>query len=259
MQISKKQFYCGTTEDFMSTQRKRKGKNDYFLGKSIPTLFCTPSQTRALLSEGRRLVLFVRHGTTDWNLQARLQGRVEVPLNRLGKKQAESCADGIHRALDGHAEVSAVFSSPLSRAYNTAEYISRRVGIEAPVIEEKLIEREYGAVTGMTYAARRELFRIGKGHPDDMEGVTDTAQRMKYAVKNMLRRSEGDGVIIAVTHGGILNSFYSHITCKRAGCCGNIFANCAIGLVCAGQRDVIPVAFNLGTQDLHAFMEELSS
>ncbi|MDD6095459.1 MAG: histidine phosphatase family protein [Clostridia bacterium] len=240
----------------MNKQKNRLCNTKFFTGKCVPMLFCTPAQTSALLSEKRQLIFLIRHGTTDWNVETRLQGRVEVPLNEKGRQQAESCALGLKRAFEGTLSVKSVYSSPLSRAYDTAKIIADAFGHPAPTVAEGLIERDYGSVTGMTYAARRELFKSAAGYPDDMESAADAAVRMKRTIAKV-RSDTCDGALILVTHGGILNSFFSGITCRRAGSGGNIVANCTVEIVAAGARDVIPIAFNLGCEELAEFVSEL--
>ena len=63
---------------------------------------------------------FVRHGETDWNVQRRLQGHIDTPLNQTGLAQAEATAKG----LQGHA-FDALYSSDLIRTLQTARYAAQ--------------------------------------------------------------------------------------------------------------------------------------
>ncbi|HWR18316.1 MAG TPA: histidine phosphatase family protein [Clostridia bacterium] len=103
-----------------------------------------------------RLIL-VRHGQTQWNSVSRVQGRTDIPLNEKGRLQAEAIAKRLEsRAFD------AVYASPLSRARETAEAITKRCG-GTVVLEEDLIEIQFGKWEGMTSAeldrAYPELFK----------------------------------------------------------------------------------------------------
>jgi broad specificity phosphatase PhoE len=84
----------------------------------------------------------VRHGETDWNVEHRLQGWTDIPLNATGVRQARSAA----RALAGR-DIGALISSDLSRARDTAELIAVETGVEV-VIDPALRERNYGVAEG---------------------------------------------------------------------------------------------------------------
>jgi broad specificity phosphatase PhoE len=65
------------------------------------------------------MIYVVRHGQTDWNLEGRFQGRIDIPLNEKGKNQAKKTKE----KLEG-IEFDKVFSSPLKRALETAQIIT---------------------------------------------------------------------------------------------------------------------------------------
>src|SRR5271156_44328 len=80
---------------------------------------------------GRRLY-FVRHGETDWNAERRLQGRRDVPLNALGRKQAARCGEllgGLVAGSGAPLQQFAFTSSPLSRARETMEILRAELGV----------------------------------------------------------------------------------------------------------------------------------
>ena len=141
----------------MHNKSKHAGGSDCHFFKSSPIYFCTPSQANALLEEGRALLLFVRHGLTDWNMQMRLQGRENVPLNNGGKMQAEELAQLLKNALLDKWQINGIYSSPLSRAEDTASYISEQLNISSTTVAE-LIERDYSTLSGLTIHQRREKF-----------------------------------------------------------------------------------------------------
>ncbi len=91
-----------------------------------------------------RLIL-VRHGETEWNRIERFRGRADIPLNPLGLAQAE--ATGKRIAAEWLPE--AIYSSPLSRAFKTAEAIAGKLSL--PVISHQgLIDIDYGQWQGLT-------------------------------------------------------------------------------------------------------------
>lgn len=79
---------------------------------------------------GETTVYFIRHGECDGNRDKRIRGCVDFPLNENGVKQARALAE---RLKD--AGISAVVTSPLSRAYETARILGEAVGA-APVVKD---------------------------------------------------------------------------------------------------------------------------
>jgi broad specificity phosphatase PhoE len=84
------------------------------------------------------MIIFVRHGQTDRNREGRLQGRLDAPLTDLGHEQARLCASGL-----AGCGATAVVTSPLQRAADTAEQIAAVLGVGVEV-DERLIELDYG-------------------------------------------------------------------------------------------------------------------
>ena len=89
--------------------------------------------------------LLVRHGQTEWNRVERFRGRVDVPLNETGLKQAEATG----RRVAEMARPVAIYSSPLSRAVKTAEAIGRSTNLPVEV-HPGLIDIDYGDWQGLT-------------------------------------------------------------------------------------------------------------
>ncbi len=83
------------------------------------------------------MLIIVRHGRTAANAAGLLQGRIDNPLDELGRRQAEEIATAV-----GRADV--VVSSPLVRAMETAGPLAARSGIEVDV-DDRWIELDYGA------------------------------------------------------------------------------------------------------------------
>jgi len=86
---------------------------------------------------------FARHGQTDWNLQDRVQGQADIPLNDTGIRQAKS----LHKQIKAQGlEFDAVYASPLSRVLTTAKIaIADRYNI---IIDDRLKERAVGQFEG---------------------------------------------------------------------------------------------------------------
>ncbi len=229
------------------------GSHPVYEPKAI--LFCTPRQTRTLLREGRSLLLFVRHGLTDWNVAMRLQGRMDVPLNGEGKIQAVKLAELID-SINGELKISHVFSSPLSRAMDSAAYISDKILGTPPTVCESLIERDYSALEGLTMAQRRQMFSAPGSYPTDVESSATAAFRMKRAALDIYRET-GNSPAVLVTHGGVINALFSILTRGRAGNSKSLSANCSIALAASCDTDIIPLAFNLCDESFTDYIKEI--
>ena len=91
-------------------------------------------------------IVAVRHGETAWNVDTRLQGHQDIALNATGRWQAECVA----RALADEGIV-AIYTSDLQRAFDTAQAISRVIGV--PVVSDRrLRERAFGGFETLTHA-----------------------------------------------------------------------------------------------------------
>ncbi len=91
-------------------------------------------------------ICFVRHGETDWNIEKRIQGHIDIPLNRTGRAQALAMG---YNAV--HHRFSALYSSDLTRAMDTARAIAEIEGLEVRRLPQ-LRERNYGIFQGITAA-----------------------------------------------------------------------------------------------------------
>ena len=100
-------------------------------------------------------ILIIRHGETAWNRNQIFRGIYDIPLNENGKQQAELAA----QALKG-IKIDAAYTSPLSRAKESAEIITKSFGI-SPVIHNGFIDMDYGEWTG------KENSEVAKLWPDE--------------------------------------------------------------------------------------------
>ena len=160
----------------------------------------------------RRTLYFFRHGQTDWNLERRLQGHKDIPLNATGLEQAEDlslrCIGlGIER----------VVSSDLARAAQTARAVTRKLNVPLE-LTSRLRECNMGEMEGKTleefgqelgperlaewfgHAATREELeaRLPGG-----ESRGELAQRVLDEVEHVLA-SRHERVIAFSSHGGAL-------------------------------------------------------
>lgn len=139
-------------------------------------------------------VAIVRHGRTAWNLARRMQGRTEVALDDHGRAQAEAAG-----ALLARAEWAHLIASPLGRAVETANRIGMHVPSAIRAIDDRLIERDYGAAEGMPVSEVHE--RWPDGDYPDAEPLDAVAARAGAALTEIASR-RGNSIVVA--HGTLL-------------------------------------------------------
>ncbi len=156
-------------------------------------------------------VLAVRHGETAWNVDTRIQGQLDIPLNDRGRWQAQRLAAAL--ADEG---VSALYSSDLLRAYQTAQAIGEACGLPV-VTDAALRERGFGAFEGYTYKeieARwpEQAERWRKRDPDFSPGDTGESLHVFFErcvkVATRLAAAHLGQTIALVAHGGVMDCLY---------------------------------------------------
>ena len=157
----------------------------------------------------------VRHGETPWNADRRLQGHQDIPLNALGLSQAEAAGRYLQKK---HAEnpFSAVISSDLLRARQTADAVARALGLavqDAPALRE----RHYGQFEGKTpaeaaiFAADAYAALVSRADLDALPGEAESLRAMVYRIESCLVelvQRYADQSVVLVTHGGVLDVMY---------------------------------------------------
>jgi len=166
----------------------------------------------------RPTIYFIRHGETDWNLEGRLQGQKDIPLNDLGRVQAEEAGLRL-RSVCPHHEDLAYVASPMRRTRDTMEILRGAIGLQPQGyrVDERLVEITFGAWEGMTWkevrraepqlAALRERDKWNYVPPGGGESYAMLADRIRPVLDDLTR----DTVVVA--HGGVARAFLSL-------CCG---------------------------------------
>jgi probable phosphoglycerate mutase len=155
-------------------------------------------------------IIAVRHGETAWNVDTRIQGHLDIPLNETGQWQAQQLA----QALAGES-IDAIYASDLQRAYATAQAVADATG--APITPETgLRERSFGHFQGRTFAeieaelpedARRWRKRDPDYVPEGGESLVMLRERIERTVFALAERHPGEQVLM-VAHGGVLDVLY---------------------------------------------------
>jgi broad specificity phosphatase PhoE len=156
-------------------------------------------------------LLLDRHGETDWNQALRWQGHADRPLNERGRRQARALAE----ALAGEPP-SAVYSSDLLRARETAQIVASRLGLAVVTVPE-LREVDVGSWSGLTRQEIEQRFpdgyrrwRAHEGHGwDDGESYEAMGERVVAALRRIAADHVG-GDVLVVTHGGPIRAAVAH-------------------------------------------------
>lgn len=223
---------------------------------TAPYILVHPALAAHYLLEGRTLVCLVRHGQTDWNIEKRLQGRQNVPLNGTGREQARQLASHFGVVRNKGVSFDTIFSSPLSRACDTAEYICSALSLDKPLTLERLTERDYGSLSGLTLEERFTRFPGGERQAGNVESVPVAASRMLRAIDEILEISQHK-TSVAVTHGGIINAVFSRLTSGEIGTGKTISVNCSVSCIAAGIGEAIPLAYNLQNENIAIYLSKL--
>ena len=155
----------------------------------------------------------VRHGETDWNKQGRFQGQSDTELNRNGLAQARATA----RMARGW-NLSAIYSSPLSRTMQVAEEFSRQLGLPITA-EEGLKELALGELEGIEGEEMRagwpEVYNTWRDNPATLvmpggESLAELQERSWQVILN-LEQSHANGDNLAL----ISHNFAIRAICGR--------------------------------------------
>lgn len=152
------------------------------------------------------LIGLIRHGQTDWNAVGRIQGQSDIPLNAEGRRQAEMLAD---RLLKEPYRWDCCITSGLSRAQETGEIIAERLGIPLLDPDDRIRERAYGKVEGLT-AGEREA-KWGKDwHLQDLGQEKDEQLQARALafMEDVSAKNPGRNILV-VSHGGFLAQLYT--------------------------------------------------
>lgn len=159
-------------------------------------------------------IYLTRHGQDEDNAGGLLNGHRDKPLTSLGLQQAQALAAFVKEQGISFA---AIYSSPLRRAYQTAETISVALAADKPIILPLLIERDFGIMTGEKISdieklSSSELFKTATvNYLLDGEGVETFPDLKTRAEKilNFIEANHKDGNILLVCHGDLGKMIYA--------------------------------------------------
>lgn len=164
-------------------------------------------------------IFVARHGQNEDNANGILNGHRDLPLTEIGRNQARQLGEGI---LAAELEFDVVYSSPLSRAFETAEIAASIADLPEPVVMDSLIERDFGIMTGLPIESIKDL---GSDNVIETETVTyfldpegaetfpDLINRGESILQDIRRKHIGEKVLL-VCHGDLGKMIYAAATNK---------------------------------------------
>lgn len=159
-------------------------------------------------------IIAIRHGETAWNVDARIQGHLDIGLNDKGRWQASRVAQAL---MD--EPLAAIYASDLLRAWDTANAIAHACGLK-PQPHTGLRERSFGVLQGQTFAqieanlpeqARLWRLREPSWTPEGGESLNTVYARITQTVFELAARHVGQQIVL-VAHGGIMDLLYRAAT-----------------------------------------------
>ncbi|MBC7719934.1 MAG: histidine phosphatase family protein [Chitinophagaceae bacterium] len=159
-------------------------------------------------------IIAIRHGETTWNVDTRIQGQLDIPLNANGRWQAERMA----QALTSES-IKAIYASDLARAWETAQYLGRAHSM-AVTKEIGLRERGFGEFEGKTFdeialalpeQSLRWRTRDPEFSPPGGETLVALRSRVLEAAQRLAAQHPGEQIAL-VSHGGVMDVLYRAAT-----------------------------------------------
>ena len=171
-------------------------------------------ESRTLMTSAVTRICFVRHGETDWNIERRMQGHIDLPLNAKGEEQARA----LGRVFSGQ-QADALYSSDLLRARQTAQPIAD--ALQRPMnVTAALREQHFGRCEGKVFA------EIAVLNPDDAQALVSRdpdyatpgggesrrqhEARILDCITGLVSAHPGQTLVV-VTHGGVLDVIYRRV------------------------------------------------
>lgn len=189
----------------------------YIIYSLIFSVFCFSNES---------IILLIRHGQTDWNIDDRIQGHTNNPLNKKGIIQAKNLANKIEAH---HPDIKAIYSSDLDRAFLTAQITAKRLHLSVEK-RPQLRERNNGSAEGLS--SQEECILYGESekildqlYPSYQERWCHTSipgaetydnllQRIKDELSKIAKEHPNEKVAI-FAHGEILGIFISSLLHKE--------------------------------------------
>jgi len=196
-------------------------------------------------AHGRAVRFFlVRHGETAQNMQMRYIGVRDEPMTSNGKRQARRTAAALSKL-----PIRVIFSSPLSRAVDTAIYIQAACGAEIRV-DSRLAEGSFGEWEGLTRAevlglGRRDADLLARWESDPASAPPggesmESVQKRIISLMDELRKDFSGSSVVLVSHVGPIKALLATVLGMPLQSSRRLFLDpCTISVVEWGNRPLL--------------------
>jgi len=174
-------------------------------------------------------IFLIRHGTTEYGVKEYTTGHKDIPLNEVGKNQAQSTAEYLK-----DKGISQIFSSSLSRASETAQIIASELGLDVEEYDE-LMERSAGKLDGVPFTEFLDAFKkVGDFEQMMVQAGGEPSKKFKSRVWSkfleIIQNNEDHENVLIVAHGGVTRLILLEILKSNLGA-GIHQGNCCINIV----------------------------
>ncbi len=146
-------------------------------------------------------LILIRPGTTDYDLEARIQGTLDIPLCEVGRQHAVDAAEKVRPYLP-----TIVYCAPCRAAEETAEILANSLAIKAKTLD-RLQNLNQGLWQGMLIDEVRrkqpKVYKQWQEHPETVrppqgESLTEAAERVEETLEKVARKNKGGAVVLVV-------------------------------------------------------------
>lgn len=151
-------------------------------------------------------IFVIRHGQTDWNVEGRIQGSLDIPLNETGVKQAKEVKNKV-----SSLPYDCIICSPLKRTRKTCEYINIK---NVPIYyDDRIKEHCFGNLEGHYFDEfkNEEFYSKERVENDKNLETPEVFCKRVYAFMEDMVQTYKDKNVLLVTHGGVAKNIYKFI------------------------------------------------
>lgn len=147
-------------------------------------------------------IYLLRHGETNWNIEGRLQGRMDIPMNENGKEQMKVIGKFLK---DNGFCVKQIISSPLMRAKETTTIISNAINFDGDVFfDDLLLERSFGKLEGVLWSPQIDL--------NDTQHCVESVEMLCQRAQEIMLKYVDEKDVLIIAHGAIIKAIIVALT-----------------------------------------------